>query len=66
MRFVRVEFEISGAVELRVVIEMFSEGRWTGRLATRLARKRARRMILVDILGSEVGLCRTLRGIESV
>lgn len=59
MRFERVEVEISGAVELRAMVEMFCEDRWTGRLAARLARKRARRAILVDILGGVIGLCRT-------
>ena len=40
---------------------MSCEGRWTGRLAVRLARKRARRVNLGDILGSVSSLDGTER-----
>ena len=42
---------MSGVVELRIRVEVFCVVRWIGRLAVRLARKRARRQNLGDILG---------------
>ena len=60
---------MSGVVELRIRVEMFCVVRWIGRLAVRLARKRARRarrLNLEDILGSVSLVFAGLREVSKV